>query len=244
MFDSLGDRMKTYERASRYVLPPRMPVIVRVDGKAFHTWTRGMERPFDTKLMTWMDRTAIALCEELQGARIAYVQSDEISVLLVNYSTHESQAWFDNALQKMVSVAASVATAAMAKTISELPWDKRPSPPHFDARAFVLPREEVTNYFLWRQNDASRNSVQMLARSLASHKECDGLGQKELQELCHARGQNWNDLPTRFRRGRCIVRLTYEADGATRHKWAIDGEIPIWKNEGREYIERLVRVDE
>ena len=228
--DSLGDRMKGYEAASCYVLPLRLPVVIRVDGKAFHTWTRGMDRPFDQRLIAWMDMVALALCEEIQGAKLAYVQSDEVSVLVHNYARLETEAWFDNGLQKTVSVAASVAAASMTSNAGRIT--------HFDARAFVLPEAEVTNYFLWRQQDATRNSIQMLAQSLYSHKELHGKDQSALQEMCFQKGQNWNDLPTHLRRGRCALRDTFEVEGGLRHRWAIDFEIPIWKNEGRAYVER------
>lgn len=237
MFDSLGDRMKLHERAHRIHLPPRMPVIVRVDGKGFHQWARSCRKPFDDNLCTIMNDAAAALCDEIQGAKLAYVQSDEISVLVHSYETHESQAWFDNNLQKLVSVSAAIAATTVSMFAPEYVGIHEPA--IFDGRAFVLPEAEVTNYFLWRQNDAARNSIQMLARSLASHKECDGLGCNELQELCWKRGQNWNDLPTRYRRGRCLLRETYTLNEAVRHRWTVDNEIPIFKADGRQYIERF-----
>lgn len=232
--------MKRYEDAWRVRLPPRMPVIVRVDGRAFHTWTRvnECERPFDARLVRAMNQVALALCQEMQGARLAYLQSDEVSVLLVDYATHESQAWFDSVLQKMASVAASVATSAFA--FHGVPNFDKYEVPTFDARVFALPREEVTNYFLWRQNDWTRNSVRMLASSLYSHAKCDNKNNAELQEMCFQKGRNWNDLPTHLRRGRCAVHEEYTRVGVTRHRWTIDNEIPIFKSEGRQYVERLV----
>jgi tRNA(His) guanylyltransferase len=242
VFDSLGNRMKSFEAPWRSQLPPRMPVIIRVDGKAFHSYTRGLSRPFCEDFCAAMDCVAVALCEEIQGAKIAYVQSDEISVLVHTYRTFESQAWFDNDVQKMASVSAAVASARMTGISPSVFGEVREA--RFDSRCFVLPESEVANAFLWRQNDASRNSIQMLARSLASHKECDGLGQAELQELCFQRGNNWNDLPARYRRGRCVVRQTHELDGVIRHEWVVDNEIPIWKGDGRQYIERLLVCDD
>ena len=235
--DSLGDRMKSFERAHRIHLPPRMPVIIRVDGKAFHQWTSTCRKPFDDNLCTIMNDAAAALCDEIQGAKLAYVQSDEISVLVHNYETHESQAWFDNNLQKLVSVSAAIAAVTISRLAPEYVGIFKPA--IFDGRAFVLPEAEVTNYFLWRQQDATRNSIQMLARSLVSHKECHGLNTNQLQELCWQRGKNWNDLPTKYKRGRCLIRERYEFDGAERHRWTVDNEIPIWKAEGRRYIERF-----
>ena len=111
--DSLGDRMKRYETATRTSLVPRMPAIVRVDGKAFHSYTRGLAKPFDVLFMRAMNDVARKLCEEIQGAQLAYVQSDEVSVLVHSYKRFASTPWFDNQVQKMVSVAAAVATSQM-----------------------------------------------------------------------------------------------------------------------------------
>lgn len=245
MFDSLGDRIKGYERAARTELPRRLPVIVRVDGKAFHSYTKGLDRPFDARFAAAMDATAIQLCKEIQGAQLAYIQSDEISVLVHNYKTLETQAWFDNQVQKMVSVAASVAAVTFTlEADARIHGDGKRRPAYFDARAFVLPEAEVTNYFLWRQNDATRNSIQMLARSLYSHKECHEKGQAELQEMCFQKGQNWNDLPTSLKRGRCAhSRYKLENTGwINGGSWCIDNEIPIFKTEGRRYIDRLLET--
>lgn len=237
--DSLGDRMKArYENASRHYLPGRMPVILRVDGKAFHSMTRHCTKPFDTVLMTAMDATAKALCEQIQGAQLAYVQSDEISILIHNYKRLTSDAWFDNNIQKMVSVGASIATAAFnmydadaGDSLNGKRWDR---PAMFDARVFVVPEAEVCNAFLWRQQDAERNSIQMLARSLYSHRECENKNCAQLQDMCHAKGHNWNDLPTRMRRGRCVVRRL--------SGWEIDWEIPRFSQD-RAYIERHLATE-
>lgn len=129
---SLGDRMKAYEAAHRIVLPRRMPVIIRVDGKGFHRWTRHCARPFDSNLIEVMNIAAVELCEEVQGTRLAYVQSDEISLLVHGYETHESQPWFDNQLQKIVSVAAAIAKTTRAVILDLLmrytPLDDFPVP--------------------------------------------------------------------------------------------------------------------
>lgn len=238
MADSLGDRMKSYEAAHRIVLPRRLPIIVRVDGKGFHRWTRTCRRPFDENLIMVMNLAATALCNEIQGAKVAYVQSDEISVLVHGYETHESQPWFDNQLQKIVSVSAAVAAVNVSRLAPENLGIREPAV--FDGRAFVVPEADVTNYFLWRQQDATRNSIQMLARSLASHKECDRLNTNALQELCFQRGQNWNDLATHLKRGRCVIRERLESAGVERSRWVLDNEIPIWKGLDRAYIDRFV----
>lgn len=234
----LADRMKGYEMAFTQMLPLRLPVVLRVDGKAFHAWTRGLQRPFDAGFMAAMDAVAIRLCEEAQGARLAYVQSDEISILLHNYQRLNSSAWFDNGLQKLVSVAASMASAEMTLQSSVVHGAIRAA--HFDARAFVLPEAEVCNYFLWRQQDATRNSIQMLARSLYSHGACHGKNTSEMQEMCFAKGCNWNDLPTAQRRGRCAVHGPKQGE---RWAWRIDPEIPKF-SEDRTYVERYLATDE
>lgn len=233
--DALGDRMKGYEMAARTALPRRLPVIVRLDGRAFHTLTRGSVKPFDPQFMEWMDFTARAVCEDAQGAVLAYVQSDEISVLLHNYRRLQSEAWFDNQVQKIVSVAASIASVAFSRTSGK--WA------HFDARAFVLPEAEVCNYFVWRQQDATRNSVQMAARARFSHRECNEKSCSALQEMLHADGVNWNDYSADEKRGRCVLRETFERDGAVRHEWRVDRNTPIF-TKNRAYIESALAVEE
>jgi tRNA(His) guanylyltransferase len=256
--DNLGDRMKSYEDAYRTQLPIRLPVIIRIDGKAFHTYTATCKRPVDAGLVEVMNLTAIELCKQIQGTQIAYVQSDEISLLLTNYATTDTQSWFENNLQKMVSVAASIAGVTFSMNSHKI-WGEDQGwsgwkipiikPAYFDARAFVLPKEDVTNYFLWRQQDATRNSVQMLARSLYSHKECTDKNNSELQEMCFQKGINWNDVPIPQKRGRCIIKRsvpgtalnkkTGETVSFQRSEWTPDNEIPIFSVD-RKYIDRFV----
>jgi tRNA(His) guanylyltransferase len=239
--ESLGDRMKEYERASRQVLPRRLPLILRIDGKAFHTATRDCERPFDAKLIDVMNGAAVHLCEEAQGAVFGYVQSDEISVLLHNYKRIASDAWFDNEVQKLVSIAASMVAAYVSTA-----W-KRVA---FDARAFVLPEKEVVNYFIWRQQDATRNSIQMAARAIYTHAECKNKSTSEMQEMLHANGINWNDYPIGCKRGRAIVRISRSSastspDGAPieveRAPWAVV-DPPIFTQD-RAFIERHLATE-
>lgn len=262
--DSLGDRMKDYENCYRTSLPIRMPVIIRVDGKAFHSYVKGkspvgkeVEKPVDQGLVDCMNDTAIQLCQEIQGCQIAYVQSDEISLLLTNYQDINTQSWFDNNLQKMISISAAIASVTFTQNSWKI-WgiDYTNEDPYyltkeayFDARAFVLPKEDVCNYFLWRQQDATRNSVQMLARSLYSHKECTDKNNSELQEMCFQKGVNWNDCPTFQKRGRCIVKTKTMKQGrnpktgevfiAERSEWIVDNEIPIFSQD-RKYIDNYV----
>lgn len=221
--DSLGDRMKRYESACKTILPPRLPIILRCDGKAFHTITKSLKIPYDERFIDSMNIAAIKLCKEIQGAQLAYVQSDEISVLIHGYKRFNSQSWFDNEIQKMVSISAAIA----AVTFTQHSFEYLHKPAYFDSRVFVVPEADVCNYFLWREQDASRNSIQMLARSLYSHKECYEKNSVELQEMCFLKGKNWNNEPTFFKRGRCII--VKETTEQQRTQWIVDNEIPIFR---------------
>ncbi len=219
MKDSLGDRIKEYETAYRIKLPRRTYAILRIDGKSFHTWTKGLDRPFDNDLIQDMDETAKYLCKNLSGAKFAYVQSDEISILLTDFDAIGTQAWFDNNVQKMVSVAASTATAIFNELRSQRfltrdAFDNRyvqkPKLAMFDARIFIIPqRVEVSNYFIWRQQDCTRNSISSVAQSLYPHKELHGVNSEAKQELIFQKGINWNDYPARKKRGGFIERITF-----------------------------------
>ncbi len=238
--DSLGDRMKGYEAAGNAVLPRRMPVILRVDGKAFHTWTRQLERPLCQPLVDGMNAAAIALCSNIQGAQMAYVQSDEISVLIHGYKRYASTPWLENRKSKIESVGASIAAAIL--TAESLKIHGKIKPAFFDGRADVYPESDVANYFIWRQQDTLRNSVQMLAQSLYSQAQLHGKNCNQLQDMIHDKGHNWNDLPTWARRGRTVVREVYDLDGATRSRWVVDDEPPMFSLE-REYVERFLAVE-
>lgn len=248
--DTLGDRMKAFEGVWGQVLPPRMPVMLRLDGKAFHSYTKGLARPFCPELVEVMNITAQKLCKEIQGAQIAYVQSDEISIFVHNYKTYDAQAWFGGKIQKMVSVSAAIASATFTAESWRLrdPGDTVPNkaslirPACFDSRVYVLPESEVCNAFIWRQQDATRNSIQMLARSLYSHRELDHKNTSQLQELCFQKGQNWNDIPTQQKRGRCVVKKDRTIpSGQVRSSWELDNEIPIFSAD-RTYVERFISV--
>ena len=258
---TLGERMKEYEKVSRTKLMRRTPVIIRLDGKAFHTWTRGLDKPFDRNLMNVMQKTMLALCEQIQGCVLGYTQSDEITLVLVDYQRIESSAWFDDQVQKMCSVAASIATSAFEKALHEeiealeidaqwyqssYIWDKATNywekakllkekqfKANFDARVFNVPIYEVINNLIWRQQDATRNSINMVAQSLYSHKELQGIGTKELQnKMFVEKNVNWNDFEVDEKRGIAAIK---DSQG----KWFIDKETPIF-TEDREYINRLV----
>jgi len=235
-----------YEGAYKIRLPMRIPVVIRTDGKSFHRYTRGLKRPFDEQFISAMNATAIRLCQEIQGAQLAYLQSDEISILVHNYKKLVSQAWFDNELQKMCSISAGIASAEMTRQSLNLFGEVRPAV--FDSRVFIMPESEVNNLFLWRQNDSTRNSIQMVAQSLYSHKELHRKNNKEMQEMIFQMGQNWNDYPTHQKRGRCIVKQLYTAtleDGSkcVRSRWEVDNEVPIF-SKATNYIEKHLEREE
>jgi tRNA(His) 5'-end guanylyltransferase len=218
----LGDRMKAYECAARTILPPRTYSVLRVDGRAFHSYLRGAERPFDYAFMADMDATAMALCEDIQGAVFAYVQSDEISVLMTDFTGPNSQPWFAGEVQKQVSIAAATATAALNARRYDGPNGAPPSDrlAAFDARVFTLPSAvEVANYYLWRQRDAVRNSIAMAAQARFSHRQLHGVNTGRMQEMLRAEhGINWNDYPDGAKRGRVVVRRSGEREVTFTHK--------------------------
>ena len=231
--DSLGDRMKEfYENRTRNFLPRRTYTIIRVDGKAFHSYTRGLVRPFDEKLVNDMDETACYMCKNIQGAKFAFVQSDEISILLTDFEGLTTDAWFDGNIQKMASISVSLATAKF----NELRPNKIAL---FDSRVFTIPSDiEVENYFIWRQQDTTRNSISSVAQSMFSHRELENKNTDQMQEMCFQKGVNWNDFSAKLKRGRLIVKQDYEKEGAIRSKW-VSVEPPIFTQE-REMLKVLI----
>ena len=269
--DSLGDRMKQYESVSKNFLMKKNPVIIRLDGKAFHTFTRGFEKPFDNIIETAMTETMLYLCKNIQGCVLGYTQSDEITLALCDYQNIDTGAWFEYNVQKMVSVSAAMATYAFNMVLDNIAVDsfaeagnqrnkttditmrKRNKGAFFDARAFSLPRNEVVNCFIWRQQDATRNSIQALAQSLYSHNELQGINCNSLQDkMFTEKGVNWNDLTTYQKRGACAVKRMMKKkvtlkDGSStiieRPEWIIDFNIPIFTQD-RDYINSLLTFDE
>lgn len=243
--DSLGDRMKGYENAYRSYLPKRIPLILRLDGKSFSNYTRTCERPYDQKLVNALNSVAIALCKEIQGAKLAYLQSDEITILV--YETDfESKPWFNNNINKMLSVSAAIASATM--TVESENVFGKIKPAYFDARIFPVPIDEVLNSITWRQQDATRNAISMQARAVASHKECNNKNSKQLQELMFQKaGINFSKLPTEQKRGRCVLKKKETSvvsvrgveTSVERFKWSVDNEIPIF-HEDKTYIEKYL----
>ena len=273
--DALGKRMKEfYETIPKTRLMRRCPVVVRLDIRAGHTFCRGFMRPFDEVFIKSMQETAKYLCENIQGCVLSYQQSDEISLILVDYKKLNSSAFFDYEVQKVCSTTASMATMAFNKIFNKNTLDfispeifedekiKKIAASHaeavrkgamFDSRCFNIPKEEVTNYVYWRQLDATRNSIQMVGQANFSHKELQNKSCNDIQDmLMTQKGINWNDLPTYQKRGSCCIKEVYYADqdgneiykeridAVKRTLWIIDRDIPIFKNEGRDYIERLI----
>lgn len=241
-----------YEVRSRQLLPRRTYTIIRLDGKAFHTYTRGLNKPFDKDLIEDMDNAVVKILPEIQGAQFAYVQSDEISILLTDFAKENTDAWFDGNVQKMVSVSASLMTAEFNKLriLRSIKMHKRQSGIEgavgfyerfysneienvematFDSRVFTIPdRVEVMNYFIWRNNDAARNSISMVAQSLYSHKELHGKSSSDKQEMIFRKGINWSEYDLSLKNGRLIVResyLEYEngtvCGGQERTRWSV-----------------------
>ncbi len=211
--DSLGDRMKDYERITKTTLPRRTYTIIRADGRAFHTYLKGAAKPFDFDFMTDMDHVAKALCEEVSGTAFAYTQSDEISLLLTDFASPGTQPWFGGEVQKIVSTVAATATMALC--------ERRPGrPATFDARVFTIADPvEVANYFIWRQRDAVRNSISMAAQAQFSHKSLHGVNTGQMQERLWAeKGINWNDYPAGAKRGRVVVKEGGEREVTFTHK--------------------------
>jgi tRNA(His) 5'-end guanylyltransferase len=295
----LAKRMKNYEAVSKSSLMRRCPVAMRLDGKSFHTFTRGFIRPFDFVLQKVMQETMKYLCENIQGCVLGYTQSDEITLILIDYQKLTTSAWFDYEVQKMCSIAASMATMAFnkffAKNVDSFIWKFEKAKRHFyegyyfddeitdeekkkiinenneifcnngkylsiyknavdkgamfDARCFNIPKEEVTNLVYWRQLDATRNSIQMVGQANFSHRELQNKSCNDIQDmLMLQKAINWNDLPTTCKRGSCCKKVVVgEPDGANfraREQWIIDNEIPLFKGDGRDYIDSLVYVGE
>ena len=272
--DDLGTRMKEfYEQVPKTRLVRRMPVAIRIDGKAFHTFTKGFHKPFDDILIKTMQETTKYLCENIQGCVLGYTQSDEITIILVDYQKLTSSAWFDYEVQKLCSISASMATMAFNKFFyvnataekNKIEKETGADEPHpryaneyykalnraidkgamFDARCFNIPKEEVTNLIYWRQLDAIRNSIQMVGQANFSHKELQNKSCNMIQDMLHEqKGINWNDYPTVYKRGTAVVKVTIESERINASNWIIDTEMPILKGEDRAYVDDLVYVGE
>ncbi len=243
MEDPLGNRMKEqYENRTRYCLPRRTYTIIRLDGKAFHSYTRELQKPFDEGLIADIDQSIIGILPEFQGAQLAYTQSDEISILLTDFATEQTCAWFDGNIQKITSVSASLITAEF--NMLRLAKGKPYILGHFDARAFTIPdRTEVENYFIWRQIDCIRNSISMVAQFLYSHKELHGKSSAEKQEMIFQKGINWAEYPENLKNGRIIIKKkvdvpTDDGEVVQRSKWDVFAA-PVFTRQ-RDFLSGLI----
>lgn len=267
--DALGKRMKEfYENRAKTYLMRREPVILRVDGRAFHSFTKGFERPFDERLLEAMRQTMLYLCSNIQGAVFGYTQSDEISLVLVDYKTLTTDAFFDNEVQKICSIVASMATLAFNKFFQKYAtkycgdvheaWNTYPEEEKladtyikainkgamFDCRCFNIPKEEVCNYFYWRQLDATRNSIQMVAQANFSHNELQNKSCNELQDmLFKEKNINWNDYPPYLKRGTVAYKKLLDEENK-RPAWVYDLAMPVLKGDGRKLIDNLIFIKE
>lgn len=264
MNDQLGDRMKAfYEDRFRYKLPCRTHTIIRIDGKAFHSYTKGLVKPFDDQLISDMNETAKYLCENISGAKFAYVQSDEISIIITDFDQLNTQAWFDNNLQKMCSVSASLATEKFNKLrlVNELKkfyfmnnqenivddivdTAEKFKTASFDSRVFQISYiHEVINYFLWRQQDAIRNSVISVAQARYSTKELDKKKVKDMLVMLKNDNDDWNDYPLGRKQGRLIIKENVIINPGTeketnRRKWVIK-DAPNFLEEKQLFIDTI-----
>jgi len=249
---SLGDRMKGYERTELRMLTRRAPLIIRLDGCHFHSFTKGFERPFDISFLTCMRNTMLHLCENIMGAKLGYTQSDEITLLLMDDDTLQTDAWFGKNLQKIVSVSAAMATFYFNKEVAAQVENNTASDglrrafacgrqAIFDARAFTIPREEVLNCFEWRQQDCARNSIQSVGQAYFSHKELDHKTCNDILDmLSREAGINWNDYSLTLQRGVCAKQEpTLVSGNIYRMKWKLHKNIPIF-HEYPDYINDIV----
>lgn len=239
---SLGDRMKNfYENRTRFYLPRRTYSIIRIDGKAFHTYTKNLTRPFDLNFIEDMDETAIYLCQKIQGAQFAYVQSDEISLLLTDFGNLNTNAWFEGEIRKICSVSASLATAKfnqcrfLREFYTTTSIDSDTAIAAFDSRVFTIPHNiEVENYFIWRQQDATRNSIASVAQSLYSNKELHKKNGNQMQEMIFQKGINWDNYDPKLKRGRIILK------NSETFKW--ESLAPPIFTQDKEFLKTLIPI--
>ncbi len=260
MIDKMGDRFKAYENCYRIYLPKRQVVVVRIDGRAFHSFTKGFARPYDTIFADAMQQTALNLAENISGCKFVYTQSDEITLILTDYDNINTEPWFGNNLQKIVSVSAAMATYFFRQNfLSNIVSRQEDANEQahfkaygeklcvFDSRAFIIPREEVVNCLYWRQTDCIRNSIQLLGQANFSHNQLQGKNCNEIQEmLWQEKNINWAKEPNWFKNGTAIYKKPMKIehslpDGTVaiveRNKWFIDKNTPIF-TKNREYVEK------
>jgi len=261
--DDLGKRIKGYEQVAKTVLMKRTPVMIRIDGRAFHTFSRGFKKPFDEILVKSMQETMKYLCENIQGCKFGYTQSDEITLVLTDYDTLTTDAWFDYEVQKMCSIAASMATMYFNKvftlhvndyiqdcatdyemygtcgkdtkewTLCEIYQKAMEKGAMFDARCFNISKEEVTNAVYWRQLDAARNSIQMVGQANFSHKELQNKTCAMIQEML------FSEKGINWNNYPAYLKRG-SACKKVNDKWEIDLDMPMLKGEDRQYLEEVI----
>lgn len=209
----LAKRAKEYQAVYDFRLPLKTYAILQLDGKAFHTFTRGMERPFDERFMNAMNQTAVAVLKEISNANFAYVQSDEINILVTDFAKEETEAYFANRINKVVSTAASVASVTMSKLYPEKEMVT------FDARFFAVPtKHAVWEFFLWRQVDAIKNSIQLVAQSTFTKRELFKQKSEQLKQMLTKAGISWENFSTDKQQGRLIQKQTFRKQVTFQHK--------------------------
>ncbi len=230
---SLTTRMKEYEASYNYNFTKRTPLIIRLDGKAFASWTRQLNRPFDERLPYLMGETLKYAMKEIQGCAFAFSVSDEISLFLRDWDKLNTDAWFGNDLQKIVSVASSIVTAKFNEQVLQSKMIASPTLALFDARAFILPKDEVVNYFIYRQHDGIRNSIQMHAQNLLGHRNIKGINNNALKDMIRDEfpDKAWEDIDPIFRNGICLKKGESE----------VTTDVPLFKDD-RQYIEDLIYI--
>ena len=269
--DALGKRMKAYENESNRKLVKKLPVIIRVDGKSFHSFSKNLEKPFDDLLIDSMHDTMSYLCKHIAGCVLGYCQSDEISLLLQDYKNEETQPWFEYRVNKLCSIVASMATFAFNRSFDNKVanfynyWSQGNYRENyksdekylnflldccdkgalFDARAFTLPFNEVTNYFYWREADAMRNSVEMVGHANFSAKQLHKVNNDGIKKMLLEKGIDYDKIPTYKQRGVCCIKtkmpaFTRDGHPTTKTTWVLDINIPVFKGDGREYIESKI----
>lgn len=261
MKDELGDRIKeNYENRTRLLLPRRTYLIIRLDGVCFSRLTRNLAKPFDENFMQIMQEVSKHLCENIMGARLAFTASDEIQLLITDFDNEKTDSWFNNNLQKIVSVSASIATAYFNHIRNkypiihgDIPVDcKKTELAHFDSRAFTISDPtEVFNAFLWRQNDATKNAMNSAARCFYSHKQLHGKKWGDMNEMLFQKGINFNDYPVHFRRGSVAIKVSNQEEFTNkktgrveiviRNRWGIMAQTPLFTSEdGNAWLKNII----
>lgn len=244
--DKFGDRMKKHEDKYRAYIDNNLPIIIRLDGCHFSQYTKNCEKPYDQRIVDLMNSSAIELCEQIQNVRMAYIQSDEISILLTK-KNDKSESWFGGNIQKMASVSASICSSTFSNNSISILGNYKPA--YFDSRVFNLPVEEVNNYFWWREKDNIKNSIASHTRTIFSNKEMKDKHSEELKQMCAEAGKPWEDTPIHFQRGRAVIKRSYEKTEfieklnkeitCIRNEWVIDNDLPLFKDD-KFYVESRI----